>query len=116
MRLGWPCRYAAGGRVLPRWECWLLAGPDDLGPAAGIGHRTGVAGIAGCGQAGGGTGQGDDLRVALDGEQARAGRAARGEQQRVAGQVLQHGGLDRVLIDALDALRGAPAGALGAGA
>jgi len=92
-----------------------MARCSDLGPAVRFGRGAGDGGITGWGQAGGGAGQGDDLRVALDGQQAGAGGAARGEQQGAVGQVLQDDGLDGVLVDPLGALRGAPARAVGGG-
>lgn len=76
-----------------------------------------LAGSAGPGDrhldAGADTGQGGDRGIAFDCLQVRAGRAARGEEQGVVGEVLQDRGLDGVFVDPLGGGGVAPAGAVG---
>jgi hypothetical protein len=105
-------------RGLPGLPGGRRAGRGQPGPAVWAGRWTDGGGVGErgrYGRAAHGTGQRDDLRIALDGEQPGAGGAADRDQQGAAGQVLQDGWLDGVLVDALDVVRGAPAFAFGGG-
>ena len=59
----------------------------------------------------GDSGQRDELGVALD-RLERAGAVAGDEQERVVGEMLEHSGFHRVLIDSLGRGRFAPVGAV----